>query len=107
VYLSRAEGLGSAVLLAMAFGVAVVASRVGGIPEIIEDGVNGILTENDPDAVASAICRAQMDADRLGAEARRTVERRFTIDQMVSGTLAVYRKVNECSKRPSPLFSAY
>jgi glycosyltransferase involved in cell wall biosynthesis len=107
LYLTHAEGLGSAVLLAMAHGVAVVASRVGGLREIIEDGVNGVLTDNEPRAVAAALERAGHDAARLGAAARRTVEQRFTIDEMVNGTLAVYRKVTECSKRPSPLCSAY
>ena len=44
VYITESEGLGSAVLLAMAAGTPVIASRVGGLPEAIEDGVNGLLT---------------------------------------------------------------
>jgi glycosyltransferase involved in cell wall biosynthesis len=93
LYITLAEGLGSGALLAMAFGAAVVASRVGGLPELIDDGVNGVLTENDPNAIAAALRRACDDAERLGSEARRTVERRFTVATMVEGTLAVYRKV--------------
>jgi hypothetical protein len=96
IYLTHAEGLGSAVLLAMAHGVAVVASRVGGIPEIVEDGVTGLLTDNEPQAIAAAICGALQRAGHLGANARRAVEQRFTVRAMVEGTLAVYRKVLAC-----------
>jgi hypothetical protein len=96
VYLTYSEGLGSGVLLAMAHGVAVVASRVGGIPEIVEDGVTGVLTENEPLEVGAAVSRAVADADRLGTNARRAVEERFTVDGMVNGALAVYRKVLAC-----------
>ena len=48
VYLTRSEGLGSGILLGMAYGVTVIASNVGGIPELIDDGVNGILVANEP-----------------------------------------------------------
>ncbi len=47
VYLTRSEGLGSGILLGMAHGVTVIASSVGGVPEIITDGENGILVSND------------------------------------------------------------
>ena len=43
IYLTQSEGLGSGILLAMAHGVTVIASNTGGIPEMIENGVNGIL----------------------------------------------------------------
>ena len=58
VYITRSEGLGSAALLAMAYGVPVVASRVGGLPEIVSHCENGILTDNEPTAIAQAIRRA-------------------------------------------------
>ena len=93
LYITQAEGLGSAALLAMAFGAAVVASRVGGLPEIIEDGVNGVLTDNEPGAIAAALHRACEDSERLGSNARSTVEQRFTVEAMVKGTLSVYRNV--------------
>jgi glycosyltransferase involved in cell wall biosynthesis len=74
----------------MAYGVTVVASRVGGIPELIEDGVNGILVANEPEAVAAALGR--IDA-ALGCAARGTAIERFGEGRMVEATLAAYRRV--------------
>src|SRR5262249_35171513 len=94
VYLTRSEGLGSGILLGMAYGVPVIASRVGGIPEMIEDGVNGILVENDARAVAAAIARACSGiGPALGRAARATVAARFTEDHMVDATIAAYERV--------------
>lgn len=87
VYLSKSEGLGSGILLAMAHGVAVIASRTGGIPELIEDGVTGILAENDPHAVAA--CFARIDR-RIGLAARQSVMDRFTVAHMADATQAAY-----------------
>ena len=98
VYVTESEGLGSAVLLAMAHGVPVVASRVGGLTELIEDGVTGLLVTNDPDSIGTAVRRLLEDealADRLAAAGRSAVKSRFTMERMVEGTLAVYRKVLE------------
>jgi hypothetical protein len=94
VYLSRSEGLGSGILLAMAHGVTVIASNVGGIPELIEDGVNGILAPNEAEAIAGALRRvdAQLGAE-LGRAARRTVMEKFTEERMVKATLAAYERV--------------
>jgi glycosyltransferase involved in cell wall biosynthesis len=94
VYLSHAEGLGSAVLLAMAAGVPVIASRVGGLPEAVTHGQDGWLVDNHPDAVALGQLAGNPELSRrLGERARRTVEARFTVERMLAGTLAVYRKV--------------
>jgi glycosyltransferase involved in cell wall biosynthesis len=96
VYVTDAEGLGSGALLGMSAGVPVIASRIGGLPEAIEDGVNGLLIGDEPDAVAACVRRLEADpeeAARLGANARRTIEERFTVERMVEDTIAVYRKV--------------
>jgi len=93
VYITESEGLGSAILLAMSAGVPVIASNVGGIPEIVEHERTGLLIENSPEAIASAVRRLHGDralAQSLAAEARRTVEQRFSVDRMVADTLAVY-----------------
>src|SRR5260370_36079701 len=89
VYITRSEGLGSGVLLAMSSGVPVVASRIGGIPEIIEDEKSGLLVENSPQAIASAILRLRGDrpfARILGARGRQSGEERFSIPAMVAAT---------------------
>jgi glycosyltransferase involved in cell wall biosynthesis len=91
VYLTHSEGLGSAILLGMAYGVTVIASRVGGIPELIEHGVNGMLVENEPHAVASALNRIN---PKLGQAARVTVMERFTDAHMIDATLTAYRRVS-------------
>jgi glycosyltransferase involved in cell wall biosynthesis len=96
IYVTEAEGLGSGVLLAMSAGVAVAASRVGGLPEVIADRENGLLVENRAAAFAAAIRELKEDvplARRLGEAARRTVLERFTVERMVRRTMENYRKV--------------
>jgi len=96
LYLTHSEGLGSGVLLAMSAGAAVVASNVGGLREIIQDGENGILVENNVDAVSAALQKLAADrtlARRLGEAARRTVIEKFTVTRMTEATLDVYRQV--------------
>jgi hypothetical protein len=93
VYITRSEGLGSAALLAMAHGVPVIASRVGGLPEIVHEGITGALTENEPVAIAEAIQRVRQRRKELSMHARRCVEERFTVDRMVQSTRAVYQQV--------------
>ena len=96
VYISRSEGLGSGALLAMSAGVPVVASGVGGLPEIVEHRRTGLLVENEAGAIAEAIRELRSDpslAHRLGAEGRRRVQEKFTVDHMVRRTMEVYRQV--------------
>jgi glycosyltransferase involved in cell wall biosynthesis len=73
---SRSEGLPRVVLEAISRGRAVVATRVGGIPDVVEDGVNGLLVPpGDADALRAALERVLSDralAERLGAAARET-----------------------------------
>jgi hypothetical protein len=99
VYISHQEGLGSAALAAMAAGVPVLASRVGGLMEIIEDGESGVLTDNTPEAISRAMQRLAADGElraRLGAQARKRVVERFSVAAMIRGTLDVYEQVVSC-----------
>jgi len=96
VYATESEGLGSGVLLAMSAGVPVIASRVGGVPEIIQHGENGMLAENTAEAFAAAIRALTLNralARHMGDAARRTVLEKFTVDRMVRRTMEVYSQV--------------
>jgi glycogen synthase len=96
VYLTYSEGLGSGALLAMSAGLPVIASKVGGLPEVIQHGRNGFLVENDAQEVAGAIRLVLADrelAQRMGAAARQTVREKFTVDRMVRRTMEIYRQV--------------
>jgi len=96
VYLTYSEGLGSGALLAMSAGLPVIASKVGGLPEVIQHGRNGFLVENDAQEIAGAIRQLLADgklAQRLGAAARQTVREKFTVDHMVRRTMEIYRRV--------------
>ncbi len=94
---SRTEGMSNALLEAMAMGLPVVATAVGGNPEVIADGRSGVLVPaDDPAAMAAAVARVLDDASfaaRLGAAARRTVEERYGARSMVRRLEAVYAAV--------------
>jgi hypothetical protein len=96
VYASEMEGLGSAALAAMSAGVAVVASRVGGLPEAVEHEHTGLLVDNRAEEFAAAINRLRRDPDlarEMGRRGRERVEKQFTIDIMVRQTQAAYAEV--------------
>jgi sugar transferase (PEP-CTERM/EpsH1 system associated) len=100
---SLGEGISNTILEAMATGLPVVATRVGGNPELVENGVTGALVEpGSPKALAAALRRYVDDpglAQSHAANARRSVEERFSIDAMVAGYLAVYDGVLGSRKR--------
>lgn len=88
------EGLGVSLLQAAACGVPIVASAVGGIPEVVRDGENGLLVRSgDAVALAGAIARLLADAglrNRNGAAGRHLVESEFSVAAMVREHLAIY-----------------
>lgn len=83
---SRYESFPTSILEAMAAGCPVVAADVGGISEIIEDGVNGLLVPaNDPTSLGKAMGDLLADQEKrasLGHAARKTVEQKFTVEMM-------------------------
>ncbi len=91
---SYREAQGLSVLEAMALGRPVIASKVGGIPEMIEDGVTGLLVPpNDCDALAGAIIRLLTDhplADMIGKRGHDMVHDRFCIELMVESIESIY-----------------
>jgi len=93
---SRREGFGLTCAEAMAHGRAVVASAVGGLTELVEDDVTGLLVPpRDPLALRAAIDRLLADSDlraRLGAEGRRRVARTCGWERVIDATLETYER---------------
>jgi glycosyltransferase involved in cell wall biosynthesis len=94
---SITEGLGTSLLDAMAAGKPIVATATGGIPEVVVDGVTGLLVPpRDHAAMAAAIARLLNDRslrERMGAAGRARVCEHFSSDRMLRDTLSVYRRV--------------
>jgi L-malate glycosyltransferase len=94
---SRLEGLGTSLLDAMAFGLPVVATGAGGIPEAVEDGVTGrLVPPHDPAALADALAEALLDEERRrawGVAGRLRFCARFTVGHMVEETQRILAEV--------------
>jgi len=91
------EGFGLSLLEAMAAGLPVVASRVGGIPEVVEDGRTGLLVPSqDPAALAAAIVRLLGDAEgaqRLGESAANHARERYSLSRVAERVDDLYRNI--------------
>jgi glycosyltransferase involved in cell wall biosynthesis len=102
---SVTEGLGSAVLDAMAMGLAVVGTHAGGIPEAVVSGTTGLLVEpGEPQPLAAAIVRLLKNPEErraFGEAGRRRVSERFGVDRLVEGTLEAYRRFSTALKHQS------
>lgn len=89
------EGLPMVILEAMSLGKPIVASNVGGISEVVRNGENGFVVENDVEDFVQK-CRMILEDDYLkaimGDTSRTIYEREFTVDKMVEGYFSVYKK---------------
>ncbi|HEX8988773.1 MAG TPA: glycosyltransferase [Rhodocyclaceae bacterium] len=96
---SRSEGVPQAVTQALGLGLPVVATRVGGVPELIDDGRTGLLVPaENADAVAAALARLAADpalARQLGAQGRDHVLAHFSAEAMLDATEALYARLLE------------
>jgi glycosyltransferase involved in cell wall biosynthesis len=94
---STRESFGLVILEALALGVPVIATRVGGVPEIIQTGETGILVEpRNPEALADAMIWALTNPTQAGQLARQgqaVVRQRFSVEEMTKATNRVYHEV--------------
>jgi len=97
---SLIEATSIAGLEAMASGKALIGTSVGGIPQIIDDGLTGIIVPpRDPEALSIAILKLLKDDElriKMGLNARKKVEREFTWDKIAQKTMEVYEEVMKC-----------
>lgn len=93
------EGLGVVLIEAMELGLPIVASNVGGIPDVVVDGKSGILVpEKDPVALAEAFKRLEADVtliQKLLAGARKRIEECFTWDGIIERQIEVYKRLQQ------------
>jgi glycosyltransferase involved in cell wall biosynthesis len=89
------EGLGVAALEAMATGLPIIASAVGGLTEVVNNGRNGILVESgNPASLSAAILEFALDSQQrraMGVEGRKIAVENYTIELMAQRTLELYR----------------
>jgi glycosyltransferase involved in cell wall biosynthesis len=94
---SYSEGLPIGLLEAMAASLPIVATAVGGIPDLVTDGTSGLLVQpKDPDALAGALLNLLRDPSlraRLGNEARRQIEERYASARVMPQIDALYRRL--------------
>jgi glycosyltransferase involved in cell wall biosynthesis len=93
---SVAEGISNTILEAMASGLPVLASEVGGNAELVSPGVTGeLLPAGDVEAMAAALIRSAVDpahAGLMGRAGRRRVEQEFSLSAMVDSYCSLYRR---------------
>ncbi len=91
------EAFGRVIIEAQACGVPVIAAKVGGIVDIIEDGVNGMLVPpEDHKALEEAILKIAKDktgAAKMALKAREVVEEKYSLRKMAEGTVSLYKKI--------------
>ncbi len=93
------EGTPVTAIEALASGCAVVATRVGGVPDVVRDGTDGFLVElGDLDALADALARLAGDPElrrRLGSAGRERVLPRYAVERLIDDVDGLYRRLLE------------
>ena len=101
---SLSEAHPNALLEAMACGLACIGTRVGGVPEVLDEGRCGLLVESgDTGGLVSAMAALAGDANRrrgLGVVARQRVRRAYGLDKMIEANAALYEGLARGSRRP-------
>jgi glycosyltransferase involved in cell wall biosynthesis len=93
---SFSEGLPNTVLEAMCFGVPVLATAVGGVPEIIQDGNGVMVPPNDPDSLAEKMVALLTEGglrQAIGARGKRSLHPRFSSDHRARQIIALYQEL--------------
>jgi glycosyltransferase involved in cell wall biosynthesis len=111
IHAAKADTFPNTVLEALACGTPVVATAVGGIPEQVEDGVNGFLVPpGDSQALAARITQLLSDDElrrRMSLEAAQTARQRFDLDRQVDDYLGWYEEILDCdASRNAPSHAA-
>ena len=101
-YLEERQTSSGVLSLALAAGKAVVASCTGPGPEVIEDGVTGLLANpHDPNSIAEKVITLLKDADlrrKMGSAARKVAVERYSLDKLVERNLQYYRRLIEAQE---------
>lgn len=99
---SKHEGMPMSVIEAMAHGIPVISTNVGGVPQLIESGINGLLMDVDDEKTLSAflveLAGSPSLRKTLGTAGRKTVERKFSVKMAVDSLVDIYSSLTE---RPS------
>jgi glycosyltransferase involved in cell wall biosynthesis len=103
---SSAEGLSNALMEAMAAGLPVVATRVGGNPELVQEGETGFLVPaGDARAMARSLARLlsrPAEARAMGARGRAFAQAQLSLERMAEANAALYRRVLACAPALEP-----
>jgi glycosyltransferase involved in cell wall biosynthesis len=107
---SISEGVSLTILEGMAAGLPVIATRVGGTPEVVNESCGRLIPSRDPGALATALlelAREPVLRQQLGHAARGRVETRFTMDRMVSEYRDVYCALGQSGHAHDPGSSSF
>ena len=96
---SKNEAMPMSVMEAMAHGIPTIATRVGGVPQLIEDGVDGLLMDvDDVEGLSKLLLRLEASPERrreLGMAGRRKIEQKFSVQVSIDRLVQIYQELYE------------